>query len=90
MSDRLNILMAVMLVLCALFLVNGQYQARRLFIELERTQAATRELEVAWAQLQVDQSQLAQHARVEAKVREKLNMVSVTSDLTQYVRWEER
>lgn len=90
MSERLNILLAIALVLCALFLVNAQYQARRLFIDLERVQAMTRELEVVWAQLQVDQSQLGQHARVEAKVRRKLNMASVTSKLTQYVTLEGR
>ena len=88
MSERLNIAMAITLVLCALFLVNGQYQARRLFIELERTQAAARELEVTRAQLRVELSRLAQHARVEAGVRSRLDMVRATPDLTRFVRLE--
>ena len=40
MNGRLNLVVTVMLVLCALSLVNAQYHARSLFIELERAQAA--------------------------------------------------
>ena len=66
MSARLNLVLAVALVLCALSLVNAQYQARQLFIELERAQASARQLEIEWAQLQLDQSTLGKHARIEA------------------------
>ena len=38
-----------MLVLCALSLVNAQYQSRHLFIELERAQAQSRQLDIEWA-----------------------------------------
>ena len=40
MSGRINFILTTLLVLCALLLVNAQYQARRLFIELERAQTA--------------------------------------------------
>lgn len=85
MSGRINALLTVALVLCALSLVNAQYQARRLFIELERAQASARQLEIEWAQLQLDQSTLAKHARIEANARRDLNMVAVTPDRTQYL-----
>ncbi len=85
MSGRINVLLTVALVLCALSLVNAQYQARRLFIELERAQAAARQLDIEWAQLQLDQSTLVKHARIEANARRDLNMVAVTPDRTQYL-----
>jgi cell division protein FtsL len=85
MSGRINVVLTVALVLCALSVVNAQYKARRLFIELERAQAAARQLEIDWAQLQLDQSTLAKHARIEANARRDLNMVAVTPARTQYL-----
>jgi cell division protein FtsL len=84
-SGRLNILLTIALVLCALLLVNAQYQARRLFVELERAQASARQLEIEWAQLQLDQSTLAKHARIEANARNDLRMVQLTPARTQYL-----
>jgi cell division protein FtsL len=85
MSARLNAVLTLALVACALLLVNAQYESRRLFIELERAQAAARQLEVEWAQLQLDQSTLGKHARIEANARRDLSMVRVTPDRTQYL-----
>ena len=85
MSGRLNLLLAAALMGCALSLVNAQYQARQLFIELERAQAAARQLDVEWAQLQLDQSTLGKHARIEAGARRNLNMVMLTPARTQYL-----
>jgi cell division protein FtsL len=85
MSWRLNLILTIALVLCALSLVNAQYQARRLFIELERAQAQSRQLDIEWAQLQLDQSTLGKHARIEANARRDLNMVPLTPARTQYL-----
>ena len=85
MSWRLNLVLTTALVLCALSLVNAQYQARRLFIELERAQAQSRQLDIEWAQLQLDQSTLGKHARIEANARRDLNMVTLTPARTQYL-----
>ena len=85
MSARLNLVLAVALVLCALSLVNAQYQARQLFIELERAQASARQLEIDWAQLQLDQSTLGKHARIEASAMRDLNMVALTASRTQFL-----
>lgn len=85
MSGRINFVLAAALALCAIMLVDTQYQARRLFIELEREQARTRQLEIEWAQLQLDQSTLGKHARIEANARRDLNMVPVTPSRTQYL-----
>ena len=85
MSGRVNIVLTVALVGCALSLVNAQYQSRRLFIELERSQAEAKQLDIEWAQLQLDQSTLGKHARIEANARRDLSMVSVTPARTQYL-----
>jgi len=85
MSGRINAVLAVALVLCALSLVNAQYQARQLFIELERAQTATRQLEIEWAQLQLDQSTLGKHARIEANAIRDLNMMALTAARTQFL-----
>jgi cell division protein FtsL len=85
MSGRLNVLLAALLVGCALSLVNAQYQARQLFIELERAQSLARQLDIEWAQLQLDQSTLGKNARIESIARGDLNMVSLTPQRTQYL-----
>jgi len=85
MSGRLNAILTALLILCALSLVNSQYQSRRLFIELERAQAAARQLDVDWAQLQLDQSTLGKHARIDTNARRDLNMVPVTPARTEYL-----
>jgi cell division protein FtsL len=85
MSGRINSVLTAALVLCALSLVNAQYQARSLFIELERAQTAAKQLDIEWAQLQLDQSTLGKHARIEANARRDLNMVALTPARTQYL-----
>jgi cell division protein FtsL len=85
MSERLNAVLLAALVLCALSLVNAQYQARQLFIELERAQTLTRQLDIEWSQLQLDQSTLGLHSRIDALARRDLNMVPLTHERTQYL-----
>jgi cell division protein FtsL len=88
MSGRIALVLTTALVLCALSVVNAQYQSRQLFIELERAQAAARQLDIEWAQLQLDQSTLGKHARIEANARRDLNMATVTPEHTQYLTTE--
>lgn len=85
MSGRLNFVLLTALVLCALSLVNAQYQARQLFIELERAQSLARQLDIEWSQLQLDQSTLGLHSRIDALARRDLNMVPVSHERTQYL-----
>lgn len=90
MSGRFSLVLVVGLVACALLLVNAQYQARRLYIELERAQALSRQLEVEWAQLQLDQSTLGKSARIEAIARRDLKMVELTPARIQYLTLEQK
>lgn len=71
---RLNLVLLLVAVGCALSTVSANHRARKLFIELEREQGRMRELEVEWGQLQLEQSTWAGHARVEKLAREKLGM----------------
>jgi cell division protein FtsL len=84
-SGRLTFFITALLVTCALSQVNAQYQARELFIELERAQSQQRQLDIEWSQLQLEQSTLGKHARIEAVARKDVNMVALTPGRTQYL-----
>ncbi len=88
MSGRVSLFLTFFLLLSALSLVRAQFQARHLFIELERNQAEARQLDIEWAQLQLDQSTLGKHARIEANARRDLNMVALSPPRTQYLTLE--
>jgi len=62
---KLNLLLLLVLVVCALGLVTSQHKARKLFSELERLQARARELDVEYGKLQLEASTWGLHARVE-------------------------
>jgi len=85
MRDRLNPALAFCLVLCALLLVNSQYQARRLFIEQERVQEKSRQLEIEAKELELKQSTLGQHARIEGSAKRELNMVALKTENVMYL-----
>ena len=85
MSNKLNVALAVGLIACGLTLVNARYQARHLFIELERLQQQSRQLDIDWAQLQLDQSTLGKNERIEQIARTELNMTPLTPARTQYL-----
>jgi cell division protein FtsL len=84
-SGRLTVVLVAALLVCALSLINSQNQARRLFIELERAQSLSKQYELQWTQLKLDQSTLGKHARIEASATKELDMVPVTPQRTQYL-----
>ena len=85
MSGKLNLALVALLVACALSLVNARYQWRHLFSELETTQSQARQLDIEWSQLQLDQSTLGKHERIEQIARADLNMVPLSPARTQYL-----
>jgi cell division protein FtsL len=90
MSGRINGIIAAILVVCALSLVNAQYHARRLYVELGRAQSQAKLLDVQWAQLQLDQSTLGKHARIESTAKRDLKMIALTAASTQYLTVEDK
>ncbi len=82
---KLNAVLAAMLILCSMLLVTSQHRARKAFIDLERAQSMARRHDVDWKRLQLEQTQLAKHSRVDAMARGELRMQSVTPDRTLYL-----
>ena len=71
---RINLLVLVALIACALALVTSQHQARKLYVELQKEQDRAKALEVEWGQLQLEASTWATHARVEKMAVRTLGM----------------
>ena len=71
---RLSIILLAVLTFGALGLVTSQHKARKLFVELEREQERSRQLDVEYGQLQLESSTWAMHARVEKIARQSLRM----------------
>lgn len=89
-TTAITILLLLALLACALTLVRTQHQARHLFIELERAQSEARQLEIAWSQLQLDQSNLGKHERIQASAIKDLTMLPVSADRTHYLTLNSR
>lgn len=71
---RLNLILVLVVVVSALSAVSANHRARKLVTEYEAAQKRMRDLDVEWGQLQLEQSTLAAHVRVEKAAREKLGM----------------
>ena len=82
---RLNLTLLVALLASALYLVQVQYESRRLYGEIERAQNEARKLEVQHEQLQVERRAQATAGRVEKLAKEQLHMKAATPAITQYV-----
>lgn len=82
---KVNAVLIAILLTCSLLLVTSQHRARKTFIELERAQSMARKHEIEWNQLQLEQTQLAKHSRIDAVARRDLKMQPVTPERTLYV-----
>lgn len=71
---RLNLLLLLAVVVCALGVVTSQHKARKLFQGLEAEQERARQLDVEFGQLQLELSTWATPPRIEKIAREKLKM----------------
>lgn len=74
MMWRINALLLIVLVGCALSVVSSQQRARRLFVELEAAQKHTNDLNTEWEQLLIEQSTWSSHGRIEQIARSRLGM----------------
>jgi len=71
---RVNLILLLLAVASAIGTVTSNHRARKMFAEIEYGQSRMRDLEIEWGQLQLEQSTLAGHARVEKIARDKLHM----------------
>lgn len=88
MSGKINAVLLALLVGCALSLIKSQYTYRHLFIEVERANSEARQLDIDYAQLQLDQSTYGKNSRIEQIARTDLGMQPVSAARTQYLTAE--
>jgi len=72
---KLNIFLTFVLVVCALGVVTSQHKSRKFFMMLENEREIAQQVEVEWGRLQLEQSTLVMHGRIEQIAREQLNMM---------------
>ncbi|CAD6559029.1 cell division protein FtsL [Paraburkholderia kirstenboschensis] len=83
--NRLNIFLLMIVMGCALSVVNATNQQRQIFIQLQRAQSQERQLQQDYSQLQYQQSALSKTSRIEQIATTSLKMQSVTTGRTQYL-----
>ena len=76
---RFNMILLLVVVICALGVVTSQHRARKLFQALEAEQERARQLDVEYGQLQLEMSTWANHPRIEKIARDRLHMVTPDS-----------
>jgi len=82
---RLCILVASVLMVSAISLVTARYQARQLYVELDRSKTQALNFDIEWRQLQLDRAEQARNAHVDKLAREQLKMTSIVPDRTIYI-----
>jgi cell division protein FtsL len=84
---RLNLVLLLAVLVSAVYLVNVQYESRRVFTELDRARTEAKRLESEFERLQVEKRAQATPARVEKLAREKLQMRQASPAITTYVTY---
>jgi cell division protein FtsL len=74
--SRLNIALALLLIVCALAVIQAQHRSRTYFVGLERLKKEARLLDEQWGQLQLEQSTWDNPARVDTLARSRIGLVS--------------
>jgi len=72
--NRVNALLLVALVACALGVVTSQHKSRKLFIELQAEQDLSRKLQEEYTQLTLEQGTWSTNKRVEKIASQSLGM----------------
>ena len=85
MSGKINVVLTTLLVGCALSVVNARYQRNHLVNDIEKLATQQRQLDIDWAQLQLDQSTLGKNERIEQIARKQLDMAPLSPARTQYL-----
>jgi cell division protein FtsL len=78
--SRLNVVLVLLLIACALALIQSQHRSRTYFVELERLKKQAHMLDEQWGQLQLEQSTWANPARVDTLARTRLGLIAPPND----------
>jgi cell division protein FtsL len=73
-ATRLNVLLLLILIGCALSVVTTQHKARKFFSALQNEKEQTKQIDTEWGQLQLELSTWATHARVDSIATKSLRM----------------
>ena len=85
---RLNLLLLVAVLLSGLYLVETQYESRRLFTELDRATNEARNLETEYQRLQVELRAQSSPSRIESLAVAQ-GLQGASPAITHYVRDEQ-
>ena len=83
--SRLNVVLALALLFSCFWLIRSSNEARHLFVDLEKSQSQSHELQIDYDRLQLDKRAQATPLRVEKLAREKLKMFSNNPAVTHYM-----
>lgn len=72
---RLNVLLLIALIGCALSVVTSQHKARKLFMSLQTEKERERKLDQEWRELQIEAQTLGTGKRIEQLAARDLGMV---------------
>ncbi len=75
-----------MLLVSALMVIYKKYNSRLIFIEIQKQEKALDQYEVAWGQLQLELTTLAEQNRVEQVAREQLKLVLPSREKIIYIK----
>jgi cell division protein FtsL len=68
-------ILTALVVVSAFGVIYAKHQSRKLFVELQALHKAQDDMDIEWGQLQLEQSTLTTHGRVEGAAGAKLGMV---------------
>jgi len=85
---RLNFVLLLAVLASALYLVQTQYESRRLYVELEKAAAQGRKIETESERLQVEKRAEATPLKIEKLARDRLQMRTTTPAITEYVKYQ--
>ena len=85
---RLNFVLLLAVLASALYLVQTQYESRRLYVELEKAAAQSRKIETEGERLQVEKRAEATPLKIEKLAKDRLQMRTTTPAITEYVKYK--
>lgn len=85
---RVNLVLLLAVLVSALYLVNVQYESRRLFTALDKARSESRKLTADLERLQVEKRAQATPLRVELLAKTKLQMRTASPAITHYVTYQ--
>jgi cell division protein FtsL len=72
---RALVILMVLVILTSFGVIYTKHKTRKLFVELQAMHKARDDMDIEWGQLQLEQSTLATHSRVEGTASAKLGMM---------------